>query len=63
MTEERFLPEDKFPFSSDITIYGDKVAIASLRGKLVGVIMESKEIASTLRSMFELGWEGSARYQ
>lgn len=63
MTEEKFLPEDKFPFSSDITIYGDKVAIASLRGKLVGVIMESKEIASTLRSLFELGWEGAQKYQ
>ncbi|PIQ92932.1 MAG: hypothetical protein COV69_00535 [Parcubacteria group bacterium CG11_big_fil_rev_8_21_14_0_20_39_14] len=59
----RFVPKEKFPFSTDITIYGEKVAIFSLRGKLIGTIIESKEIADTLRAIFDLSWDGSEKYQ
>lgn len=55
--ERHYAAHDEFPITSDITIYGDRVAIASLRGKLVGVIIESREIAQTLRSIFYLAWE------
>ena len=54
---ETFLvPKDKFPVPTDIEIYGDKVMFASWREKL-GVIIESKEIATTLRSVFKLALE------
>ncbi len=56
LTEARFIPESTFPLSSDIVIYGDKVAIASLRDKLVGVIIENKQITNTLRTLFNLAW-------
>lgn len=56
--ERRYIAPDKFPITSDITIYGDKVAIASLQGKLVGVIIESHEIVQTLKSIFYLAWNG-----
>lgn len=55
--ERKFVSYEKFPFSADITIYGNKVAIGTFRGKLVGVIIESKEIAETLRLIFNLAWE------
>jgi sugar-specific transcriptional regulator TrmB len=61
--KSRFVPKEKFPFSTDITIYGEKVAIFSLRGKLIGTIIESKEIADTLRAIFDLTWESSEKYQ
>ena len=59
--ERKFVPKNKFPFSSDITIYGNRAAMATFRGKLIGVIIESKEIADTLRLIFELAWRGAGR--
>lgn len=59
----RFIPHEKFPFSTEITIYGDKVAIAALKEKIIGVIIESRIIADTLRSIFNLAWEAAKKYQ
>jgi len=50
------VPEEKFPLTADITLYDNKVAIASLRGNLSGVIIENAEIAKTLRSVFKLAF-------
>lgn len=58
-----FVPKEKFPFSSDITIYGNRIAMATLRGKLIGVIIDSEEIAGTLRLVFELAWRGGESVQ
>lgn len=59
--ERKFVPHIRFPFSADIVIYGDKIAIGTYRGKLVGVIIESKEIAETLRLIFNLAWEAAGK--
>jgi len=54
---ETFLvPQDKFALPTDIEVYGNKVMFASWREKL-GVIIESEEIATTLRSVFKLALE------
>lgn len=55
--ERKFAPYEKFPFSADVVIYGNKVAIATYKGKLIGVIIESQEIAETLRLVFNLAWQ------
>ena len=47
------IPQDKFHVPTDIEIYDNKVMIASWKEKL-GIIIESKEIATTLRSVFKL---------
>ena len=52
----KYLPPEKFPINADITIYGDKVAMATYKEKGIGVIIESQEIANTLRGMFYLIW-------
>lgn len=57
--ERKFVSHEKFPFSADITIYGDKIAIGTFKGKLVGIIIESKEIAETLRLVFDLAWKSA----
>lgn len=59
--ELRFVPYNKFPFSADIVIYGNKVAIATYKGKLMSVIIESREIAETLRLVFNLAWEAAVK--
>lgn len=59
--EIRIIPRDKFPLSVDVTIFSDRVALSSLKGKLMGVIIESKEIAETFRSIFNLAWEAAKK--
>lgn len=59
LRETILLPEDKFPFTNEIDIYGNKVAIMSLQGEILAVIIESESIAKTQRSIFELAWLGA----
>lgn len=56
------LPADKFPFSNEFDIYGNKVAIISLKDELLAVIIESESIAKTQRMIFDLAWEAAAGY-
>jgi len=58
--ERRFIPIEQFPYTGSITTYGGKVALVSHKKYLVGVIIENKEIASTIRTLFNLAW-GSAK--
>jgi sugar-specific transcriptional regulator TrmB len=55
--ETLFIPIEKFPFHTEITIYANKVALVSFGRKLTGVVLESEDIANTLRCMFNLLWE------
>jgi len=55
--EALFIPIEKFPFHTEITIYADKVALVSFGRKLTGVVLESGDIANTLRCMFNLLWK------
>ena len=50
-----YLPFSKYPIKSDITIYHDNIAIASLE-QMFGIIIENKEIANTMRVFFDLTW-------
>ncbi|MDP3792973.1 MAG: helix-turn-helix domain-containing protein [bacterium] len=56
MRESKYVSKDKLSLGSDITIFGDKIAIMALKGKISGVIIEHKEMANSLRSVFELLW-------
>lgn len=61
--ERRFIPPQKFPFSIELTIYGNKTAIVAYRGKLIGTVIESQEIADSLRIFFNLAWKAAESYQ
>ncbi len=50
---------DKFPLPCDIGIFGNKVRIMSQDKKPSGIIIHDKDIATTLRSLFELAWEAA----
>ena len=58
----RLVNREKFPFSNQIVIFRNKMFIASYRD-LLGVIIESTEIAKTQRAIFELAWIGAERYK
>ena len=59
----RKVPADKFPISCDMAVYNGKVRIAALGEHLSGIVIEDKDIAESLRSIFELAWEGAEKYQ
>lgn len=59
LNEERFIEKDKFPVSGDVFIYGDRVGMSSVGQTNIGVIIESKEISNTMRTLFNLAWNSA----
>ncbi|PIN89640.1 hypothetical protein COU57_05770 [Candidatus Pacearchaeota archaeon CG10_big_fil_rev_8_21_14_0_10_32_14] len=55
ITKMKFLPSLK-DFPCMIFIYGDKVAIYTLKNDLVGIIIENSEVASAMKIIFEMYW-------
>jgi len=53
----------KFPISNDISIYGDHVIINSLGKRLSAVLIKDKEIANTLKTLFDLAWESANQHK
>lgn len=56
------VPPDKYYFSPEINIYGNKVMVASWREKL-GIIIESNEIADAMKKIYELAWAEAKRLE
>lgn len=61
LREIRYLPDD-FKVENLIIIYLNTVAIISSIRENYGLEIESKEFAETMRSFFNLAWEGAAKY-
>ncbi|OGJ51945.1 hypothetical protein A2335_00890 [Candidatus Peregrinibacteria bacterium RIFOXYB2_FULL_32_7] len=60
LRESRLINAKKYPFRSEINIYGNKIAYMSLDTNFLhGVIIESEAIVETERSIFELAWLNS----
>lgn len=57
LREARFISPGHFPISADLLIYGSKVAITTYRQRPISVLIESQEVAETLRAMFYLIWK------
>jgi sugar-specific transcriptional regulator TrmB len=62
ISERRFLPADKFPFTSGITIYKDRIAIGNFSGNPLAVVIENKSMSDMMRCLFELAWESAEKY-
>lgn len=58
LRETRLIPADRWAFTGDVYIYGDRVAIISPSERRA-VRIESSEIARTMRAFFELAWIGA----
>ena len=56
--QTHLVPEDKFPFTNEINIFGNKISIVSFK-ELMGVIIESSDVAGTQKAIFELAWLGA----
>ena len=60
LREVAIVPGDAYYFSPEINMYDDKIMIASWKEKL-GVIIQSKEIAEAMKSIFRLAWAEAQR--
>jgi sugar-specific transcriptional regulator TrmB len=56
--ESILIPQDMYTSHPEINIYDNKMMIASWREKL-GIIIESAEIATAMKTIFELAWIGA----
>ncbi|MBP9718720.1 hypothetical protein KBD59_05515 [Candidatus Gracilibacteria bacterium] len=62
--EIRLVPSQEFTFTNEINIYDDKVAIISYKDvPLIGMIIESQEIANTQRDIFKMAWEFALKHR
>lgn len=59
LIERHFISYGKFPFNTEIVIYGNKVAFVSHQNKLIGGIFEDDGIAQTTKIIFDLAWKTS----
>ncbi len=56
-SERAQLSPEEFPITCDIAMYEDKLRIASLKDRFVGIVIEDKEIAKSFRAIFDLAWK------
>lgn len=59
LREVRFISPEKMPFSLDISVYDDVVAIANLRGTISGVIIKNQGIADSFRNILNFIWNSA----
>ena len=60
LRSSRFFDEKQFNFKMEIDIYADKVALLTFsEPRVMGTVIENKEIADSMRSIFELIWLSS----
>ena len=63
LRENRYIDPNKFPFQFEGLIFGDKVGFSNYEaGSQLGAIMiESEEIAKSMRSLFDFAWQIAER--
>lgn len=58
--DSALVPKEDYNFSPEINIYDNKIVFMSLREKF-GLIIESDELASAMKKIFELSWSEAKR--
>ncbi len=57
LTERRFMPSALLPLTIDISVFDDKTTILSLEGTLFGMLIQSDQIATSLKALFSFLWD------
>lgn len=58
----RRISKKLFEFHGELVVYGSLIGMTAMKGKLVGVVIESKEMAMMVRTIFELAWLQAEKY-
>jgi len=56
LREVKFFDDKKYPLPNEILVYDDKIAHLSFSA-LVGVVVEDKDIAQSLKSLWQMVWD------
>ncbi len=56
LRKAKFLSPQKMPFTADITVFDNSIAISSLKGKIGGTIITNTEVANSFKTLFQLVW-------
>jgi HTH-type transcriptional regulator, sugar sensing transcriptional regulator len=59
LREIKFFDPKKYPFHIQVIIYGNCLALVSLKGSRSGVIIENEPLSSSFQSMFNFFWDNS----
>lgn len=59
LREVRYISPEKMPFTLDVSIYDDVVAIANLKGTISGVIIKNQNIADSFRNLLNFIWNSA----
>lgn len=63
LLEVLLVNKEEFFFENEIAIYGNKVAVISLNpNELIGLLIESKTFAKSMKSIFNLAWLGATAF-
>ncbi|MDP3741322.1 MAG: helix-turn-helix domain-containing protein [bacterium] len=57
--QSRFTPKDIQEFLSDSAIYGESVAFFSFSPLIFAVVITSKQIVESIRTLYEIAWQAS----
>lgn len=55
--DRNYVPYNEYPIDADIIVYGNKTIIISSLGNISSVMIENREVANTLRTLFRLAIE------
>ncbi|MBI3334921.1 MAG: hypothetical protein HY001_00275 [Candidatus Portnoybacteria bacterium] len=55
----RFIPKELLPFEADVSVFGDRTLITSVKKEYFAISIESPEIARAFRTIFEVMWQAA----
>lgn len=62
LVTRRIVERERLILSAQILIWGNVVAISSMKGKLISTVIENKSISDTFKTIFEFIWDSSLSY-
>ena len=60
-TKRKVLTRKDIDVNADISVYNDKVAFMTFSGNGISVLIDSKDIADAVRSLFKLAWDNEKK--
>lgn len=61
--EIRIIPASEFPIHGSIVVRDNHIFLFSYKSAILSVVITSKEIADTVKALFELAWRGAENYK
>jgi len=61
-TEIKIIPAKEFPIHGEVSVREDRIILFSYKSSLVAIVITSQVLADTIRALFDLAWQGAAKY-